>query len=125
MKSNVSTLATSSCASSLPFRSSKSAHVVGIVPRHTVWITSTLNRGGASVPLYTHDDGDPSSKLNRYANHSVGWVIAGSLILNPSNSRLCDSTREAGLKAPARVGGAVAVGTPPSAPPGPGPTKPF
>src|SRR2546427_12523414 len=125
MKSNVSTLATSSCASSLPFRSPKSAHVGGIVPRHTVWITSTLNRGGASVPLYTHDDGDPSSKLNRYANHSVGWVIAGSLILNPSNSRLCDSTREAVLKPPASVGGTFAIVTLPSALPSPCHTKPL
>src|SRR5436309_5146211 len=125
MKSNVSTLATSSAASSLPVRSFRSAHVTRIVPRHTVWITSTRNFGGASVPLYTHDDGEPSSKLNRYANHSVGWISAGSEIRNPANSRPWDSIRAAVSKPPLSVGGTFAIVTVPSALPRPFQTKPL
>src|SRR6266571_1064724 len=93
MKLNVSTDATSSSDSRVSTRACWSPQVTSIGPKQIVFTMSTLNFGGAKLPLYTHSVGVPSSKLNRYANHSVGWINAGSVRWKPLNSTPWDSSR--------------------------------
>src|SRR2546428_9443093 len=125
MKSNVSTCDTSSRARSVDLRASRSPHVTSIGPRQTVCTTRIFSFGGARLPLYTHDCGEPSSKLNRYANHSVGCRIAGSETWNPWNSRDWASFRTALEKPPDTVGGTFAIVIDPLDEPRPFITEPW
>src|SRR6266568_1969950 len=124
MKSNMSTCATSSSPSSVALSALESGHVMSIGPRQIVFTTRIFSFGGARLPLYTQDEGEPSSKLNRYANHSVGWIKAGSDSLKPLKTSPCASFRSAELKPPVTVGGTFAIVTAPSVLPSPWRTVP-
>src|SRR3989442_2579751 len=125
MKSNMSTCATSSSPSKVALSASESPHVTSIGPRQIVCTTRIFSFGGARLPLYTHDCGEPSSKLNRYANRYVGCRIAGSETWNPWNSRDWASFRTALEKPPDTVGGTFAIVADPLPVPRPLITEPW